>query len=167
MATPTSVPGNSERGFTLIEVLVVLVIVAIAASMVSLSATTTTDHLRTDARRLVDAFRVAQSEARSDARPIRWRSDSQGWSFERRGRASSAGATSAQDDAPLPLDKLERDEILRAQSWSAAPVSLQLSPDSPLIFNTEWVAQPLVLQLQAGKHRVSILRDAAGDYEIR
>ena len=34
---PTSVPGSSERGFTLVEVLVVLVIVAIAASMVSLS----------------------------------------------------------------------------------------------------------------------------------
>ena len=32
---PTSVPGSSERGFTLVEVLVVLVIVAIAASMVS------------------------------------------------------------------------------------------------------------------------------------
>lgn len=161
----TSVPGNSERGFTLIEVLVVLVIVAIAASMVSLSANTASDPLRADASRLVDAFRVAQSEARSDARPIRWLPDSHGWSFERRGRA--LGASGAQDEVPLAPDNLAHDDILRAQSWSAGPVNIQLTPDSPLIFNTEWVAQPLVVQLRAGSHGISILRDAAGDYDIR
>ena len=69
---PTSVRGNSERGFTLVEVLVVLVIVAIAASMVSLSIGKGPDPLRDDAQRLADAFTVAQSEARSDGRPIRW-----------------------------------------------------------------------------------------------
>ena len=62
---PTSVPGNSERGFTLVEVLVVLVIVAIAASMVSLSVGRGDNRLRADAERLADAFTVAQSEARS------------------------------------------------------------------------------------------------------
>lgn len=82
---PTSVRGNSERGFTLVEVLVVLVIVAIAASMVSLSIGKGADPLREDARRLADAFTVAEGEARSDGRPIRWLPASGGWSFERRG----------------------------------------------------------------------------------
>ncbi|WP_249292980.1 prepilin-type N-terminal cleavage/methylation domain-containing protein, partial [Achromobacter ruhlandii] len=80
---PTSVRGNSERGFTLVEVLVVLVIVAIAASMVSLSIGKGADPLREDARRLADAFTVAEGEARSDGRPIRWLPTSGGWSSPR------------------------------------------------------------------------------------
>ncbi|KOQ36613.1 prepilin-type N-terminal cleavage/methylation domain-containing protein, partial [Achromobacter xylosoxidans] len=67
---PTSVRGNSERGFTLVEVMVVLVIVAIAASMVSLSVGKGADPLRDDAQRLLDAFTVAEGEARSDGRAL-------------------------------------------------------------------------------------------------
>lgn len=161
---PTSVPGNSERGFTLVEVLVVLVIVAIAASMVSLSVGRGDNRLRADAERLADAFTVAQSEARSDGRPIRWVADGQGWSFERRGRAP--GPT-AQDDIPVPADRLDTDEVLRPQVWSAGPVQWRLDPDRPLIFNTEWVAAPMTLTLSAADARVTLQRDAAGRYEIR
>ncbi len=161
---PTSAPGNSERGFTLVEVLVVLVIVAIAASMVSLSIGRGDNRLRADAERLADAFTVAQSEARSDGRAIRWLADGQGWSFERQGRAP--GPT-AQDDIPVPADRLEHDEVLRPQAWSARPVQLRLDPDRPLVFNTEWVAAPMTLTLSAGDARVTLQRDAAGRYDIR
>ncbi|MCG7326914.1 type II secretion system minor pseudopilin GspH [Achromobacter sp. ACRQX] len=161
---PTSVPGTSERGFTLVEVLVVLVIVAIAASMVSLSVGRGDNRLRADAERLADAFTVAQSEARSDGRNIRWLANGQGWSFERAGR--SAGPT-AQDDIPVPVDRLESDEVLRPQSWSVAPVQWRLDPDRPLIFNTEWVAAPMTLTLSAADAHVTLQRDAAGRYEIR
>ncbi|SSW66065.1 type II secretion system minor pseudopilin GspH [Achromobacter agilis] len=161
---PTSAPGNSERGFTLVEVLVVLVIVAIAASMVSLSVGKGENRLRGDAQRLADAFAVAQSEARSDGRPIRWLPSGQGWSFERRGRLPG---TSAEEDTPLPVDRLERDDVLRPQAWSASPVELRLDPDRPLVFNTEWVAAPITLTLRAGDARVVLQRDAAGRYDIR
>lgn len=160
---PTSVPGNSERGFTLVEVLVVLVIVAIAASMVSLSIGKRDNGLRSDAQRLADAFTVAQSEARSDGRPIRWLANDQGWSFERPGRLPGI---SAQDDAPVPADRLERDEVLRPQAWRAAPVLVRLDPDRPLIFNTEWVASPITLTLRAGDASVTLQRDAAGRYDL-
>ncbi|KRC71004.1 putative type II secretion system protein H precursor [compost metagenome] len=161
---PTSVRGNSERGFTLVEVLVVLVIVAIAASMVSLSVGRGENRLRGDAQRLADAFTVAQSEARSDGRPIRWLAGAQGWSFERRGRPPGP---SAEEDVPVPADRLERDDVLRPQTWSDGPVELRLNPDRPLIFNTEWVAAPLTLTLRAGDTRVVLERDASGRYEIR
>ncbi|KGD92450.1 general secretion pathway protein GspH [Achromobacter sp. RTa] len=160
---PTSAPGNSERGFTLVEVLVVLVIVAIAASMVSLSVGRGENRLRGDAQRLADAFTVAQSEARSDGRPIRWLPSGQGWSFERRGRLPGA---SAEEDAPLPVDRMERDDVLRPQAWSAGAVELRLDPDRPLVFNTEWVAAPITLTLRAGDARVILQRDAAGRYDI-
>jgi general secretion pathway protein H len=138
--------------------------VAIAASMVSLSVGKGENRLRGDAQRLADAFTVAQSEARSDGRPIRWLPGPQGWSFERRGRLPSA---SAEEDAPLPVDTMERDEVLRPRAWSAGPVELRLDPDRPLVFNTEWVAAPITLTLRAGDARVVLQRDAAGRYDIR
>lgn len=161
---PTSAPGNSERGFTLVEVLVVLVIVAIAASMVSLSVGRGENRLRGDAHRLADAFAVAQSEARSDGRAIRWLPSGQGWSFERQGRPPGM---SAEEDIAVPADTMERDEVLRPQAWSTGPVDLRLEPDRPLVFNTEWVAAPITLTLRAGDARVILQRDAAGRYDIR
>lgn len=161
---PTSVPGNSERGFTLVEVLVVLVIVAIAASMVSLSIGKRDNGLRADAQRLADAFTVAQSEARSDGRAIRWLANGEGWSFERVGRLPGP---SAQEDVPVPVDRLEQDEMLRRQSWQAGAVQLRLAPDRPLVFNTEWVADPITLTLRAGDATVTLQRDASGRYDIR
>lgn len=161
---PTSVRGNSERGFTLVEVMVVLVIVAIAASMVSLSIGKGADPLRDDAQRLLDAFTVAEGEARSDGRALRWSPASGGWSFERAGRSD---APTAQDDRPLPMDWLEHDAALRPQSWRAGQVQWRLDPDRPLVFNTEWVADPFSLRLRAGDSHVTLTRDAAGHYDIR
>ncbi|MBV7482801.1 type II secretion system minor pseudopilin GspH [Bordetella sp. BOR01] len=160
----TSVRGTCERGFTLIEMLVVVAIIAIAASMVSLSVASSSERaLRADAERLVDAFAVAQSEARSDGRAIRWRADERGWSFERRGRSARL---SAQDDGPQTPDRFQQDTALRAQAWGAPPVSLRLAPDRPVVFGTEWVADPLVLELVSQDDTVRIERDAAGSYAI-
>ena len=107
---------------------------------------------------------MAQGEARSDGRPIRWLADAQGWSFERPGRADEPAAST---HAAAPADRLERDPILRPARWSAGSVDIRLDPSRPLVFNTEWVADPLVLHLRAGEASVTLLRDAAGRYEVR
>ncbi len=162
---PMSVRGISERGFTLIEMLVVMVIIGIGATMVTLAIAPGSDRqLRGDAERLVDAFITAQSEARSDGRVILWRADDKGWQFERRARGQTL-STGSND--PVRPDRFERDELLSARSWGQEwPVTLTSQPPLPLAFDTEWIAAPLVLQLQAGADSLTITRNAAGQYEI-
>lgn len=159
-----SAPGISERGFTLIEMLVVVMIIAIAASMVGLSVASSSDRaLHTDALRLVDAFAVAQSEARSDGRVIRWSANAHGWWFERPGRSPRL---SAEDEGPLRPDRFDQDSSLKPQSWSVHDVIVLRSPDRPVIFGTEWIADPLVLEISTQDDSVRITRNATGDYAI-
>lgn len=164
-----SVPGNCERGFSLIEMLVVLVIIGIAAGMIGISAVSAPDRrLHEDAQRLTEAFTVAQSEARSDGRPITWSASPSGWRFQRPGRRADSTTGTDQDDAPLPDDNFDNDTALRARPWQAAPVNV--APEGRAgrqTFSTEWVAQPMQLSLGSGGQTVTITRDAGGNYDIR
>jgi general secretion pathway protein H len=160
-----SARGISEKGFTLIEMLVVLVVMGIGITMVSLSIGPSPDkQLRDDAQRLVNAFIAAQSEARSDGRVIRWMADDSGWRFERRARARALATDG--NDARRP-DAFPKDELLSPQRWRQAPMTLDSQPALPLVFDTEWIATPLTLHLQSGGGSLTITRDAAGQYEIR
>jgi general secretion pathway protein H len=84
---PISVPGPASRtrqqGFSLLEVLIVLVIVGIAAGAVSVSALSDTDGraLRQDATRLALLFSVAQAEARKSGNAVVWEYGIEGYAF--------------------------------------------------------------------------------------
>jgi general secretion pathway protein H len=165
----TSAHGNCEQGFTLIELLVVLVIIGIAVGMVGLSTAAAPDRqLREDAERLRDAFEVAQSEARSDGRPITWSANASGWHFQRAARPPASSTGTAPDDAPLPPDTFEQDSVLHPYTWRTPPVSVDPSGTAGRqVFGTEWVADPMSIHLSAGGQAVTLTRDAAGDYDIR
>ena len=79
---PTSDPGNSRlrgarrralRGFTLIELMVVVALVAVAAGVVSLALRDGTEgRLEREAARLTALLETARAEARASALPVRW-----------------------------------------------------------------------------------------------
>jgi general secretion pathway protein H len=74
---PTSAPGSnlrtSARGFTLIELMVVMAIIAIASALVVVALPDRTqDRLNEDAERLAALFESARSEARASGVAVRW-----------------------------------------------------------------------------------------------
>src|SRR3546814_4204672 len=72
-----------QQGFSLIEVLMVLLIIGIATTTVSIAAFSSSDarKLRQDAERLAQLFSVAQAQARTAGSPIVWIYDTQGYRF--------------------------------------------------------------------------------------
>ena len=80
----TSAAGsNFNRGFTLLELLVVITIMAIATAGVSLALRDSAQTLlEREAQRLAALLESARAQSRMTANPIRWRATETGFSFE-------------------------------------------------------------------------------------
>ncbi|HEY0817845.1 MAG TPA: prepilin-type N-terminal cleavage/methylation domain-containing protein, partial [Rhizobacter sp.] len=72
--TPRSAPGNKSaiRGFTLIELMVVITLIAIAAGLISLSLRDpASTQLENEAARLVALLESARAESRASGIPVK------------------------------------------------------------------------------------------------
>jgi general secretion pathway protein H len=92
----TSAAGNSVkllRGFTLLELLLVLAIVAIASVGITLSMRDSAQgHLESEAQRLVAVLEAGRAQSRASGVPLRWRAET--W---------ASNAIVAQSDSALLL----------------------------------------------------------------
>ena len=107
---------NRARGFTLLELLIVISIMALATAGVSLAMRDSGQtQLERDAARLAALLESGRAQSRGTGVPVRWRADAQGFRFD---GLPPAGA--------LPSQWLDAGTTVRG------PAILQLGPE-PLI----------------------------------
>ena len=115
--------SGTQAGYTLVELLIVLVVIGIMLGLVSLSiAPDTNAKLRRDAERLEELFALAAEEAQLTSRPLAWRGDENGYAFYRRDR-----------DRWIPLTG---DAEFKARTWDVSPMRITLAASDVVRWST-------------------------------
>lgn len=139
------------RGFTLIEILVVIAILGVAAAAAALSISTSDARLlQEETARLGALFRIAQNEARVSGRTLVWEADRTGYRFR---------------PLPLPYEAAEaprdwNDEILRERRW---PFEVRAIEGSPIVFGREPLLEPAQLRIETREREMRLALDPLGN----
>jgi len=147
-------------GFTLLELLVVLVIVGITLGAVSLKAMPSERQiLQNDAQRIALLLQLARDEAILRNRPIEFEAESDRYRFKYFEENS--------------WHLLENDEMLREREFKLPPVSFSINPapvDLPpplrIVFGREPVGIPFKLTLASEQAQVDIQSDGVGHFIV-
>jgi general secretion pathway protein H len=160
----TARTGRS-RGFTLLELLVVIVLAGILLSVVTISVTPDDRQLLArEAQRVGQLFALAADEARIRQQPIYWEADLGGYRF----------VTLVAGERRL----VSGDDLLRERAWreplqslamvpagADRPSQVLLGPGAPplrVAIAREWIQQPLRLELATASAKVAIDFDERG-----
>lgn len=153
---PTSATGadapHRERGFTLVELMVVLVVLGLMTSVVVM-AVPRGPSLAAEAETFAARLSRAQEEAVLTNRAIGVRVDGQGYAFRRR----NGGVWAPLEDGPF-----------KATNWSQGMVAALDSrePAGQVSFDGAGLAEPIGVTLSRDNRRVSVSVDAAGNVRI-
>ncbi|WP_090681868.1 GspH/FimT family pseudopilin [Paraburkholderia phenazinium] len=148
-----------QMGFTLLEMMVVLVIAGLLVSLASMAMTRNprTD-LNEEAQRLALLFESAGDEAQVRARPIAWQPYDGGFRFDMH-----------TDDGWRPL----RDDLLGARRWEGGVTSVTIDypgsdvHPSRVVFGTESIDAPVQVTLFSAAGQATIVGTGNGRYEVR
>lgn len=147
------------HGFTLLELLVVLVIIGITLGAVSLNALPGERQiLQNDAQRIALLLQLARDEAIVRNRPIAFEAEADRYRF-----LVMEGNTW----------HILKDDLLREREFKRSPVSFTVSPPSAeqltplrIVFGREPVGIPFVLTLATGNAQVAIRADGIGHFAV-
>lgn len=155
--------ARGARGFTLVEVMVVVVIIGITLGLVSLNAMPSPrQDLQKEAQRIALLLQLARDEAIVRNRLIAFEANSDRYRFLVRNETR--------------WDQVINDDLLRERAFKNAPITLRLDPaaqtggttntDLRITFGREPVDRPFVLTLINGEHRVTVHADGVGHFVV-
>lgn len=160
-----------QRGYSLLEVLVVLVIIGIVTGTAGLGVRAAQEArgLQTDAQRLARLFAVAQAEARKSGQPVVWEYNGEGYRFTQAPRNLLMPAALAQRAAQSARARVYAgDSPLRMREWSPErQVAVRVVPAATNVFYGEWVSGPRAVELHDGLNTVRLLRSGSGQYQVQ
>ena len=153
-------PARRAAGFTLVEIMVVMVIIGITLGLVSLNAIPSPQqNLQNEAKRLALLLQLARDEAIVRNKLVAFEADNSHYRFLVRNETR--------------WDPITQDDLLRGRDFKSAPVTLLLDPAgagaaNPLriTFGREPVDKPFVLTLGSGDASVAIRADGIGHFVV-
>ncbi|MBZ2206031.1 type II secretion system minor pseudopilin GspH [Massilia soli] len=155
--------ARGARGFTLVEVMVVMVIIGITLGLVSLNAIPSPrQDLQKEAQRIALLLQLARDEAIVRNRLIAFEANSDRYRFLVRNETS--------------WDQVINDDLLRERTFKNAPITLRLDPPAQtggttntnmrITFGREPVDRPFVLTLSNGEDQVAVRADGVGHFVV-
>lgn len=151
-ADPTQSPSARRDGFTLVELMVVLVIIGLATAAVVVAIPARQMRLADDA----DAFAAKLVTARDlsviTGQDIAVTVDATGYAFSRRNGAGWRATT---------------ERPLQSKPWPPGTAAqTRMESGDKLVFDSTGLATPALITLQHGSSRASVVVDAAGNVHV-
>ncbi|QJQ05391.1 prepilin-type N-terminal cleavage/methylation domain-containing protein [Undibacterium piscinae] len=148
-----------QRGFTLLELLVVLVIIGIMLGAVSFGTMQSSrQQLQTDAQRIALLMQLVREEAIVRNSPTAFEANQNGYYFLIRNENK--------------WERINDVEMLREREFVRSPMKLSMTPavrsgaGLRIVFGREPVDKPFVLDLSVGEDHVAIKADGIGHFVV-
>jgi general secretion pathway protein H len=151
-------PALRHQGFTLIELMLVVVIAGITLGMVSLQFRPDSHSLEAEAQRLASLMQLASDEAILRNRAILFEADSRSYQFLIRNNGT--------------WSPIRGDDMLRARQFPHGPLALRVTPDGVvgqirIVFDPRPIGKSFLLTMSSEQATVGIQADGLGRYVVQ